>query len=199
MSKNLKFPLESHANGEGKLARRRNIKSASFHARSDSEIYTTEYPVLHPFSCDVLFSFRSSSYQCGCPIAAVSAHCPAEHVMTDMGCHTVNSYQSINLAAWVKYCYRDELHARHPSHRHIKHFQLYLVMSSSGLPPFVLCFHRSRSLPLSCLPTQQQHHEVDEGEGKVDGECSGLFVRKPTQEFESVMAKGGRTRRRGGS
>ena len=43
-SKNLKFPLESRADGEGKLARarRRNIKSASFHARSDSEIYTTE-------------------------------------------------------------------------------------------------------------------------------------------------------------
>ena len=45
MSKNLKFPLESRADGEGKLARRRNIKSASFHARSDSEIYTTEYVV----------------------------------------------------------------------------------------------------------------------------------------------------------
>ena len=41
MSKNLKFPLESRADGEGKLARRRDIKSASFHARSDSEIYTT--------------------------------------------------------------------------------------------------------------------------------------------------------------
>ena len=39
MSKKLKFPLESRADGEGKLARRRNIKSASF----DSEIYTTEY------------------------------------------------------------------------------------------------------------------------------------------------------------
>jgi len=39
MSKNLKFPLESRADGEGKLARRRNIKSASFH----SEIYTAEY------------------------------------------------------------------------------------------------------------------------------------------------------------
>ena len=46
MSKNLKFPLESRADGEGKLAWRRNIKSASFHARSDSEIYTTEYNVL---------------------------------------------------------------------------------------------------------------------------------------------------------
>ena len=42
MSKNLKVPLESRADGEGKLARRRNIKSASFHTRSDSEIYTTE-------------------------------------------------------------------------------------------------------------------------------------------------------------
>ena len=42
MSKHLKFPLESRADGEGKLARRRNIKSASFHARSNSEIYTTE-------------------------------------------------------------------------------------------------------------------------------------------------------------
>ena len=39
MSKKLKFPLENRADGEGKLARRRNIKSASF----DSEIYTTEY------------------------------------------------------------------------------------------------------------------------------------------------------------
>ena len=43
MSKNSKFPLECCADGEGKLALRRNIKSASFHARSDSEIYTTEY------------------------------------------------------------------------------------------------------------------------------------------------------------
>ena len=43
ISKNIKFPLESRADGEGKLARRRNIKSASFHAHSDSEIYTTEY------------------------------------------------------------------------------------------------------------------------------------------------------------
>ena len=43
MSKHLKFPLESRADGEGKLVRWRNIKSASFHARSDSEIYTTEY------------------------------------------------------------------------------------------------------------------------------------------------------------
>ena len=42
MSKNLKFPLESRADGEGKLVRRHNIKSASFHTRSDSEIYTTE-------------------------------------------------------------------------------------------------------------------------------------------------------------
>ena len=45
MSKNLKFPLESCADGEGKLARWRNIKSASFQARSDSEIYTTEYMI----------------------------------------------------------------------------------------------------------------------------------------------------------
>ena len=43
MNKYLKFPLESRADREGKLARRRNIKNASFHARSDSEIYTTEY------------------------------------------------------------------------------------------------------------------------------------------------------------
>ena len=43
MSKNLKFLIESRADGEGILALQRNIKSASFHARSDSEIYTTEY------------------------------------------------------------------------------------------------------------------------------------------------------------
>ena len=43
MSKNLKFPLKSRADGEEKLARQHNIKIASFHARSDSEIYTTEY------------------------------------------------------------------------------------------------------------------------------------------------------------
>ena len=41
----MKFLLESRADGEGKLARRCNIKSASFHARSDSEIYTTEYSI----------------------------------------------------------------------------------------------------------------------------------------------------------
>ena len=46
MSKNQKFSLESRAGGEGKLARRRNIKSASFHAHSDSEIYTTELQFL---------------------------------------------------------------------------------------------------------------------------------------------------------
>ena len=43
MSKNLKYPLESRADGEGKLVRRRNIKSASFHATCDSKIYTLEY------------------------------------------------------------------------------------------------------------------------------------------------------------
>ena len=30
-----------------------------------------------------------------------------------------------------------------------------------------------------------------EGGKEGEGECSGLFVRKPTQEFESAMAKGG--------
>ena len=45
MSKNLKFPLESRTDREWKLARRRNIKSANFHAPSDSEIYTTEYMI----------------------------------------------------------------------------------------------------------------------------------------------------------
>ena len=41
------------------------------------------------------------------------------------------------------------------------------------------------------MPTQQQHHELDGGgERAKEGECSGLFVRKPTQEFESAMAKG---------
>ena len=43
MSTNLKFPLEIRTDGEGKLARLRNIKSATFHALPDSEIYTTEY------------------------------------------------------------------------------------------------------------------------------------------------------------
>ena len=46
-----------------------------------------------------------------------------------------------------------------------------------------------------CLPTHPTTtSRVDGGgkEGEGDGgECSGLFVRKPTQEFESAMAKGG--------
>ena len=43
MSKNLKFPLERRADGQGKLVRRCNIKSVTFHALPDTEIYTTEY------------------------------------------------------------------------------------------------------------------------------------------------------------
>ena len=58
MSKNLKFLLESCADGEGKLARRRNIKSASFHARSDSEIYTTEYCMKLTVCLSVCFLYR---------------------------------------------------------------------------------------------------------------------------------------------
>ena len=41
----LKFTRESGADGEGKLARRRNKKKRIFHALSDSEIYTSEYTV----------------------------------------------------------------------------------------------------------------------------------------------------------
>ena len=41
MSTNLKFTREIRADGEGKLARLRNIKSVTFHALPDSEIYTT--------------------------------------------------------------------------------------------------------------------------------------------------------------
>ena len=45
------------------------------------------------------------------------------------------------------------------------------------------------------MPTYPPNNNITswtmEGGKEDEGECSGLFVRKPTQEFESAMAKGG--------
>ena len=57
----------------------------------------------------------------------------------------------------------------------------------------VLCFRRSQPLsPSSSCPQSTNPPSDRRPAASRVSECSGLFVRKPTQEFESVMAKGGR-------
>ena len=63
MSKNLNFARENRADGGGERARQRNLKSAIFHALSNSEIYTSEY-ISNAFS---IVSITDELFRVLCP------------------------------------------------------------------------------------------------------------------------------------